>query len=99
MKVQEEYIDEIKVGQIAELNLLSRPHEYFNVKIDKIIPMANVDDENGNVFTIKVVFLDEVKPWMRPGMSGIAKIKIEQRPVYWILTHKISDFLHMHVWW
>lgn len=99
LKVQEEYIDEIKVGQIAELNLLSRPHEYFNVKIDKIIPMANVDDENGNVFTIKVVFLDEVKPWMRPGMSGIAKIKIEQRPVYWILTHKISDFLHMHVWW
>lgn len=99
LKVQEEYIDEIKVGQIAELNLLSRPHEYFNVKVEKIIPMANVDDENGNVFTIKVVFLDEVKPWMRPGMSGIAKIKIEQRPVYWILTHKISDFLHMHVWW
>lgn len=99
LKVQEEYIDEIKVGQTAQLNLLSRPHEYFTVKIEKIIPMANVDDQSGNVFTVKVVFIDEVQDWMRPGMSGIAKIKIEQRPVYWILTHKISDFFHMHIWW
>lgn len=99
LKVEEQFIDEIKIGQIAELNLLSKPHEYFNVKVEKIIPMASVDDENGNIFTIKVTFIDEVKPWMRPGMSGIAKIKIEKRPVYWILTHKISDFLHMHVWW
>lgn len=99
LKVEEQFIDEIKIGQIAELNLLSKPHEYFNVRIEKIIPMASVDDQNGNVFTIKVKFEDDVKPWMRPGMSGVAKIKIEDRPVYWLLTHKISDFLYMNVWW
>jgi len=99
IKVLEDYIDEIKVGQIAKLNLLSRPNIYFNVKIDKIIPMANVDDVNGNIFIIKVVFLDEVQDWMRPGMSGVAKITIEDRSVLWILTHKISDYFHMNIWW
>jgi len=99
IKVLEEYIDEIKVGQIAKLNLLSRPDIYFDVKIEKIIPMANVDDVNGNVFTIKVIFLDEVEDWMRPGMSGIVKVKIEDRSVLWILTHKISDYFHMNIWW
>ncbi|MAC85042.1 MAG: hypothetical protein CL624_13010 [Arcobacter sp.] len=99
IKVLEEYIDEIKIGQIAEINLLSRPDEYFDVKIDKIIPIANVDDVNGNVFVLKVVFIDDVKDWMRPGMSGVAKIKIEDRPILWILTHKISDYLYLHFWW
>ena len=60
-------------------------------RVEKIIPMANVDDVNGNVFTLKVVFEDEVQDWMRPGMSGISKIVIEERSVLWILTHKISD--------
>jgi multidrug efflux pump subunit AcrA (membrane-fusion protein) len=99
IKVEEQYIDEIKVGQIAEINLLSRPDEYFDVKIDKIIPMANVDSQNGNIFILKVVFIDPVQEWMRPGMSGVAKVKIEDRTILWILTHKISDFLHMHIWW
>jgi len=98
IKVSEEYIDEIKLGQIAELNLLSRPDMYFNVKIDKIIPMANVDD-SGNIFILKVLFLDKIEDWMRPGMSGVAKVKIEDRNILWILTHKLSDFLHMHIWW
>ena len=99
IKVLEEYIDELKVGQTAQLNLLSRPDIYFNVRIEKIIPMANVDDVNGNVFTLKVVFEDEVQDWMRPGMSGISKIVIEDRSVLWIFTHKISDYFHMNIWW
>jgi hypothetical protein len=61
--------------------------------------MANVDSQNGNIFILKVVFIDPVQEWMRPGMSGVAKVKIEDRTILWILTHKISDFLHMHIWW
>jgi multidrug resistance efflux pump len=99
LKVLEQYIDELKVGQNAQLNLLSRPDVYFKVRVTKIIPMANVDDVNGNVFTLKVVFVDEVEDWMRPGMSGISKITIEDRSVLWILTHKISDYFHMNIWW
>lgn len=99
LKVLEEYIDELKVGQIAKLNLLSRPDIYFDVRIEKIIPMANVDDVNGNIFTVKVIFEDEVQDWMRPGMSGISKIMIEDRSVLWIFTHKISDYFHMNIWW
>jgi len=99
LKVLEEYIDEIRVGQKAQLNLLSRPDLVFNVEIEKIIPMANVDDVNGNIFMLKVKFLDKVENWMRPGMSGIAKVQIEDRSILWILTHKISDYLDMNIWW
>jgi multidrug resistance efflux pump len=99
IKVLEEYIDEIKVGQITKINLISRPDEYFKVQIEKIVPLANVDDKNGNVFTIKAKFLDDTKEWMRPGMSGVAKVSIEDRTIFWILTHKISDYLHLNIWW
>lgn len=99
LKISERYIDEIKVGQIATLNLLSKPDVLFDVKIDKIIPVAEVDDLDGNVFIVKVVFLDELESWIRPGMSGVAKVKIEDRAILWILTHKLSDYFHMNIWW
>jgi hypothetical protein len=99
IKVLEEYIDEIKLGQTAQINLVGRPDEYFDVRVDKIVPVANVDDVNGNVFLLKAVFLTPTQDWMRPGMSGVAKISIEDRSIFWILTHKLSDYLHLNIWW
>ena len=99
IKISEEDIDEIKLGQIVEINLLSRPEERFMGIIDKIIPMANVDDVNGNVFGVNVLFTSEIQKWMRPGMSGLAKIEIEERSILWILTHKLSDYFRMYFWY
>lgn len=99
IKVLEEYIDEIKLDQKVEITLLTKPNETIDALITKVIPMANVDDQNGNIFILNASFNEEQKIWIRPGMTGIAKITIEDRTVFWILTHKVSDFLHFNLWW
>jgi multidrug resistance efflux pump len=96
--VEESYIDEIEVGQHGELKLLSRPDEVIPFIVDKIIPMANVDSEQKNSFIVKAKFINESEVWWRSGMSGVAKVNIGEKSVYWILTHKFVNFLRMYFW-
>jgi multidrug efflux pump subunit AcrA (membrane-fusion protein) len=37
--------------------------------------------------------------WLRPGMEGIAKVDAGSRPMYWILTHRITDAVRLWMWW
>jgi len=32
-------------------------------------------------------------------MSGLCKLKVEKRTLFWILTHRTVDFLRLALWW
>lgn len=98
MKVSERDIGEIGKGAKGRLILLSRPHHTFNVTVDKMIPMAEVDQREGNVFIVKASIDDDQQAWWRPGMSGITKIEAGRRKVIWILTHRSVEFIRMRLW-
>lgn len=97
-KISEKYIDEISIDDSGELKLLSRPDLYFPIKITNIVPIAQTDGNNGNIFMLKAKTLGEIESWWRPGMSGVAKINVGKRKVIWIVTHKTIDFLRMYFW-
>ncbi|RME33392.1 MAG: HlyD family efflux transporter periplasmic adaptor subunit [Gammaproteobacteria bacterium] len=99
MKVSERDIDAIREGAKAELVLLSRPGERIPIRVDRIVPMAEVEENRGNMFTVRASFVGNPKPWWRPGMSGEAKIVAGERPVFWILSHRAVEYLRMHFWW
>lgn len=99
IRISERDIDYIIKGAKGQLILLSRPSDIFNITFDKLIPMAEVDPTEGNVFVIKAA-LDHPPPaWWRPGMSGIAKIDAGERKIIWILTHRLTEFLRIYFWW
>lgn len=97
-KVSETDIDELELNQNGELKLLSEPGVYYPIKVENIIPLAQADSENGNIFVLKASFVDEPKTWWRPGMSGVTKINVGKRKIYWVITHKTIDFLKMYFW-
>jgi len=99
IKVHERDVDGIQEGAKGTLVFLSRPDEVFSITLDKIIPMAEVDSREGNVFVIKAKIDEPQQPWWRPGMSGIAKIEMGKRRIFWILTHRAVDFIRMYLWW
>jgi hypothetical protein len=37
--------------------------------------------------------------WLRPGMEGAAKIKVDRRNVTWVLTRKLINWLRLRLWW
>jgi hypothetical protein len=98
IQIDERDIDDIEVGQKGRFISLSRPDDIFIFEIQKVIPIANVNGEQKNSFTIKAKLADQTPSWFRPGMSGVSKVYIEKRRVIWILTHNMMDFLRIHLW-
>jgi len=99
IKIRERDIDEIKNGMSGDLVLISQPENIFSYRVEKMIPLAEIDQHEGNVFVIKAIFNDQSKSWWKPGMSGVARIDVGKRTIAWILTHRIVDFIRMYIWW
>jgi biotin carboxyl carrier protein len=97
IKVSEEDIDNILDS--GEFIFLSRPDKKYNFRVDKIIPMAEVDKSNGNVFIVKAFIDAKQDKWWRAGMSGVTKIDGGDKSIFWVVTHKMSDFMRIYLWW
>lgn len=98
LKISERDIDEIKVGQSGDFALLSSPDIFYTFTIEKIIPMAEIDKKEGNVFVIKALISTKAQEWWRPGMSSVAKVEVGERNILWILTHRLIEFLTIYFW-
>lgn len=99
--VSERDLSFLEQGQTARLTLLARPKERFGFPVDRIIPAAAVQDAD-NVFPIRMGDLDaNAAPpeWWLPGMTGVAKISVGKKPIGWIATRHINDYLRLLLWY
>ncbi len=94
--VPEDLIFDIAIDQEGYLATVSYPGQRFKFVVERINPMAEVVN-NRNVFKVRVRLL-ETRPWMRPGMEGVAKISIGKRLYVWIWTRRIVNWLRMKLW-
>ncbi len=98
MRVPERDIDLIADSRAAEVAFTTRPEDTFQVDIERIEPAAQVEKE-GNVFVVRGVLVEDGAEWLRPGMSGVAKIESDRRTLAWIATHRVIDFVRLKFWW
>jgi multidrug resistance efflux pump len=96
--VSEKEIRDVHVGSVGVFSLLSRPDQEIEFTVVSIIPMAQVRGQDGNHFQVKAKINRSPEAWWRPGMTGLAKIDAGSRRIFWLLTHKIVDFLRMKLW-
>ena len=99
LKVSEREIHELALGSSGEIAFVSQPELKFPIEVEQIDPVAHVKEEEGNVFLVRSLFSEGKADWWRPGMSGVAKVTVEERNVLWILTHKTVDFFRIWLWW
>jgi RND family efflux transporter MFP subunit len=97
MRVPEEDIDQVERSTRAEVAFTAQPEDRFAVRVEKIEPAANADRE-GNAFLMRGI-LEHRADWVRPGMSGVARIEVGPRYPLWIATHRLLDFLRLKLWW
>ena len=99
LDLDERDVREIAEGATGELALVSRPDLSIRLRVEKIIAVASVRPEKGNAFEVRALLLDPPGSWLRPGMSGVAKVDAGRRGIYWILTHRAVDWLRLRLWW
>ena len=96
LKVNENDINEIDVGQNGRLRLSGMPGETLPFSINKITPVSEAS-EGSNYFQVEARLQSEPQQ-LRPGMEGVAKVEIGERKLAWIWTHKLIDWLRLWAW-
>ncbi|NIR31421.1 MAG: HlyD family efflux transporter periplasmic adaptor subunit [Gammaproteobacteria bacterium] len=96
MQVDEADISRIEVGQHGHIALSGLPGEVVPVTVSRIMPVATAE-EGRNFFRVEAT-LDKVLDGVRPGMKGVAKIRMEERKLIWIWTHELMDWFRLWAW-
>jgi multidrug resistance efflux pump len=96
LHVPEDAISEVTPGRQGRLATASFPAQRLRFVVERVNPAAEVVN-NRNVFKVRVRLL-ETRPWMRPGMEGVAKITIEKRRYAWIWSRKVINWIRMKLW-
>jgi multidrug resistance efflux pump len=97
-QIHERDVHEILKRGTGEIAFVSQPKLKFPVHVVTIEPAA-LPKPAGNVFLVRCAVDGAAQEWWRPGMSGLVKLNVEPRSLFWIVTHRTVDFLRMKLWW
>jgi biotin carboxyl carrier protein len=92
----EDQIVDISVGQAGYLATASYPSRRIKFIVERVNPAAELIKER-NVFRVRAR-LQDVYPWMRPGMEGVAKVSVGKRSYAWIWTRRFVNWIRMKLW-
>lgn len=101
LQVPEHQVSKIRKGQAAQLRLSSMPDRQIPLVIDKIVPVAV---SQGQETTVKYEVqarpqgLGAAMPGLRPGLEGIVRIELSERPLLWRWAERSWNWLTMR-WW
>jgi multidrug efflux pump subunit AcrA (membrane-fusion protein) len=96
VEVDEADIAAVHPGQSGQLALAARPEQPLHFTTRRIVPVAT-SAEGRNYFEVEAAPA-EAQPNLRPGLSGVAKIDVGQRPLGWLLFHRAIAWLRLALW-
>ena len=96
LRVPEHRIADVEVGQRGRLASATYPGRFVGFEVVHVNPVAEVEDDE-NVFHTRVR-LDEIPPWLRPGMEGVARVEAGERLLIRIWTREVVDWVRMKLW-
>ncbi len=96
LQVDERDIMHIKPNQEGHVSLSGTAGEKLKFTTTSITPVATIKDGK-NTFRVEAHLLEQSRV-IRPGMQGIGKIEIDQRPLIWIWTHRFVHWVQIQFW-
>lgn len=96
LAVDERDLALVHAGLAGEVVLTALPGQSFQVETGQVTSVAGVEDGR-NVFRVDASLV-EPSSVLRPGMEGIAKIDIDERPLPLIWTRGLRDWARMALW-
>jgi len=97
LHVPEETAASLEIGQKAAAALSARPEVAVPCTIVRVEAATNVID--GENVVVAEAELSEAPPsWLRSGMSGVARVEVGRRPVWWVWAHRTLSKIRMQFW-
>jgi multidrug efflux pump subunit AcrA (membrane-fusion protein) len=99
IRVSEEDIHFVSIGDAGEFVFLSQPGRRIPFTVSRIVPVANVEGQEGARFDVRGEFQVPAETWWRPGMSGVVKIDQGRKQALWVIFHRVVNRLRLWLWW
>jgi biotin carboxyl carrier protein len=96
VSVEDRAIESVLKGARGNLLLTAMPDTALPIRVERVLPVANAQDGR-NAFEVEAKLIDSSAN-LRPGMEGVAKIESGERSLYWMLGHRLSDWLKLTFW-
>ncbi len=96
LMVAESEVGYINKGQPGHLTLKSNPGTALAITVNKIHPMAEAAN-GSNRFRVEAT-LDQNNDDIRPGQTGVGKLYAEEKNLLWVITHRFTQWLRLHLW-
>ncbi|MGZ0656734.1 efflux RND transporter periplasmic adaptor subunit [Coraliomargarita sp. W4R53] len=97
IELPERDIDLLDDSQLGQIAFASRPDLKFPIEIERVEPSATAG-QGSNFFVIRAELTEAQVAWLRPGMTGVARLDAGHRTLAWRATHRLVDFLRMFFW-
>ena len=94
--VAERDIQDVQDGKHGQVATKSLPNDKYDFQIRRVVPDGQPKDGE-NVFKVYGTLKNANASW-RPGMEGEARIDVEPKPLWWIASHRVIDFLKLKFW-
>jgi hypothetical protein len=96
-EVKETDIHEIRDDATGQIAFAGQPKLKFPIRLERIEPVAQVKEQK-NIFIVRCQIQGRPEEWWRPGMTGVAKLEVGRRTIFWVISHRTLDFLRMYFW-
>lgn len=96
VEVDERDIADVRPGQAGTVTLAAAPSRPLPIRVTRVTPVAATVDGR-NAFEVEADVDAGAQP-LRPGLRGAARIEAGERPLLWIATHRVVDWLRLQ-WW
>lgn len=96
LKVDESRINDVKPGQEGVMLFTALPEATLSCRVKKITPLTEARD-GSNHFRVEGELIGK-SDRLRPGMEGVAKLYIDDRPMLGIWMRDLREWFQMLVW-
>lgn len=97
--IDERDVAELQPGQPGQLALSALPWDTLPLRVVRVTPIARSVDGN-NVFEVEAELAvgAVAAAGVRPGLEGVAKITVAERPLVWAWGHRTAEWLRLKAW-
>ncbi|MEM8758342.1 MAG: HlyD family efflux transporter periplasmic adaptor subunit [Planctomycetota bacterium] len=94
--VPQRVADELGAGLVGTFAPAARPEAEWSVSIERVHPTPEV--RGSQAVYIAEAALPDIPDWFKPGMEGNARIELGSKPVWWIVSNRVVDYLRLNFW-
>lgn len=96
MDAPEWAVPELASGMRGRFACHAKPEQTTQMTVVRSRPISEVRE--GKVVYVVDAGFESAATWIRPGMQGVARIDLGDRPVWWVASFRVIDYLRLHYW-